>query len=124
MSRSLFVFASVLIVSACAQSGNATNGNGDGSGSNDGSGNGSGNGSGTGSGSGTMDTPNLTFAVVGDTRPADEDDTANYPTAIITQIYQDIEAETPQPQFAISTGDYHDAEHGRALTGAADRAST
>jgi len=46
------------------------------------------------------------FAVVGDTRPANEDDTAGYPSAIITKIYQDVEAETPKPEFAISTGDY------------------
>ena len=48
----------------------------------------------------------LRFAVVGDTRPANIDDTANYPTAIITKIWQDIEAESPHPTFAISTGDY------------------
>src|SRR5215467_8962494 len=48
----------------------------------------------------------LTFAIVGDTRPPSEDDVTNYPTAIITKIWQHIEAETPHPQFAISTGDY------------------
>ncbi len=48
----------------------------------------------------------LRFAVVGDTRPASPDDTANYPTAIITKIWQDVEAESPHPQFAVSTGDY------------------
>jgi len=48
----------------------------------------------------------LYFAVVGDTRPANEDDTAGYPTAIITQIFQDLQALSPQPTFAISTGDY------------------
>ena len=50
--------------------------------------------------------PLLYFAVVGDTRPPNEDDTAHYPTAIITKIYQDIEAMNPRPQFIVSTGDY------------------
>jgi hypothetical protein len=48
----------------------------------------------------------LYFAVVGDTRPANPDDTANYPTQIITQIYSDIEALNPRPQFVLTTGDY------------------
>jgi hypothetical protein len=48
----------------------------------------------------------LYFAVVGDTRPPSEDDTANYPTAIITQIYTHMEALSPRPTFAVSTGDY------------------
>ena len=48
----------------------------------------------------------LRFAVAGDTRPPSPDDTTNYPTAIITKIWQDVEAESPHPQFAISTGDY------------------
>ena len=48
----------------------------------------------------------LRFAIVGDTRPAAPDDITNYPTAIITKIWQDVEAESPHPQFAISTGDY------------------
>jgi hypothetical protein len=48
----------------------------------------------------------LRFAVVGDTRPASPNDTTNYPTPIITKIWQDVEAESPHPQFAISTGDY------------------
>jgi hypothetical protein len=60
----------------------------------------------------------LFFAVVGDSRPAQIDDTANYPTAIINQIYADIEAMNPRPQFVISTGDYMFArpsgDHGAA----------
>lgn len=48
----------------------------------------------------------LYFTVVGDTRPANEDDTAGYPTAIIDQIYSDIAALNPQPLFSVSTGDY------------------
>ena len=51
----------------------------------------------------------LSFAVVGDTRPLNPDDTTNYPTAIITKIWQDVAAFSPLPQFAISTGDYMDA---------------
>jgi hypothetical protein len=48
----------------------------------------------------------LRFAVVGDTRPATVDDTAGYPTAIISTIWQDVEAERPHPAFAVATGDY------------------
>jgi predicted phosphodiesterase len=43
---------------------------------------------------------------VGDTRPPNEDDPAGYPTPIITKIYQDIEAASPRPAFALTTGDY------------------
>ena len=48
----------------------------------------------------------LRFAVVGDTRPANLDDTAGYPTTIVQQIFADVEAEAPQPVFAVTTGDY------------------
>jgi hypothetical protein len=57
----------------------------------------------TGSG-GTLS--RLYFTAVGDTRPANEDDTSGYPTAIIDQIYSDIEALSPHPPFSVSTGDY------------------
>ena len=46
------------------------------------------------------------FAVVGDTRPANEDDVAGYPTSVITTIWQQVQASTPRPDFAVSTGDY------------------
>ncbi|MHB1845118.1 MAG: metallophosphoesterase family protein [Deltaproteobacteria bacterium] len=48
----------------------------------------------------------LVFAVVGDTRPANPDDNAGYPTQVITKIYQDLEALSPKPAFAVGTGDY------------------
>jgi predicted phosphodiesterase len=48
----------------------------------------------------------LLFAVVGDTRPANEDDTSGYPTAIIDQIYTDIAGLNPMPTFTVGTGDY------------------
>ena len=51
---------------------------------------------------GTLD--NLQFAIVGDTRPAAYNDTAGYPTAIITQIWKQVETE--QVPFAVMTGDY------------------
>jgi hypothetical protein len=54
----------------------------------------------------TTYTGTFRFAIVGDTRPANEDDVANYPTAIIDAIWQDIEDASPRPDFAISTGDY------------------
>lgn len=46
------------------------------------------------------------FGVVGDTRPAGINGTSNYPTAVITKIWADMQAESPHPDFAISTGDY------------------
>ncbi|MBX7099863.1 MAG: metallophosphoesterase [Myxococcaceae bacterium] len=48
----------------------------------------------------------LYFAVVGDTRPPGSNDTAHYPTAIITKIYDQIQAMNPRPQFVVTTGDY------------------
>ena len=49
----------------------------------------------------------LSFGVVGDTRPANIDDTAGYPTAIISQIYADLIARSDEPPFVVSTGDYN-----------------
>jgi hypothetical protein len=48
----------------------------------------------------------LLFAIVGDTRPPNVDDTSAYPTTIINQIYDDIAAFRPAPSFVVSTGDY------------------
>lgn len=48
----------------------------------------------------------LFFSVVGDTRPAVQDDTAGYPTAVIKTIYQDIQSLVPPPELVVSTGDY------------------
>jgi hypothetical protein len=48
----------------------------------------------------------LRFAVVGDTRPVNVDDTPNYPVAVIDKIWNDVAAAQPAPTFAISTGDY------------------
>ncbi len=44
------------------------------------------------------------FAVFGDVRPRNPDDTANYPTAIITSLFQQIAAQSPQ--LVVGTGDY------------------
>jgi hypothetical protein len=60
--------------------------------------------SGVGPSGGRVDT--LRFAIVGDTRPASRDDLTGYPSDIISLIYQDVEAEFPPAEFAISTGDY------------------
>lgn len=46
------------------------------------------------------------FAIVGDTRPANEDDYTHYPTAVITKIWDDVQALSPAADFGISTGDY------------------
>jgi len=48
----------------------------------------------------------LYFAVVGDTRPAAMDDTAGYPTGVISTIYATMNALAPRPSFGVSTGDY------------------
>jgi hypothetical protein len=48
----------------------------------------------------------LYFAVVGDTRPPNEDETSAYPTAIIDAIFTDVTALDPMPSFVVSTGDY------------------
>ena len=48
----------------------------------------------------------LFFAVLGDSRPASETDgTTTYPTTIVHQLYTDIEALSPRPEFALVTGD-------------------
>ncbi|HTR50992.1 MAG TPA: metallophosphoesterase [Kofleriaceae bacterium] len=65
---------------------------------------------GAGPGGGLLDT--LDFAVIGDCRPANLDDTPNYPTAVATQIFADVQAEVPQPAFAVTTGDYMFASTG------------
>src|SRR5262249_57232189 len=48
----------------------------------------------------------LTFGIVGDTRPPMSNDTASYPTPIITATSQGVAAAAPG--FAVSTGDYMD----------------
>ena len=48
----------------------------------------------------------LYFVVVGDTRPANIDDTGGYPVAIIRKIFQDAQSLDPAPLFGVSTGDY------------------
>jgi len=59
---------------------------------------------GAGNGGGLLD--ELRFAVVGDTRPANLDDTAHYPTDIVGKIFTAVEAERPHPAFVVTTGDY------------------
>jgi predicted phosphodiesterase len=46
----------------------------------------------------------LRFAVFGDVRPSQPNDTANYPTAIITSLFQQMAAKSPS--FVVGTGDY------------------
>jgi hypothetical protein len=48
----------------------------------------------------------LRFAVVGDSRPALVDDTAGYPSDVVTRIYGDVQSLDPPPAFVVSTGDY------------------
>ena len=57
---------------------------------------------GAGPGGGML--PELRFAVVGDTRPSLPDDTANYPTSVVAQIWTQVAA--VGPQFGVTTGDY------------------
>jgi hypothetical protein len=51
---------------------------------------------------GSVDT--LMFAVIGDSRPGNLDDNAGYPTAVITKIYEDVQASGAA--FVVATGDY------------------
>lgn len=44
------------------------------------------------------------FAAFGDVRPRNPGDTAHYPTAIVTALFQQIA--TQSPQFVVGTGDY------------------
>lgn len=55
----------------------------------------------------------LYFSVVGDTRPANVDDTSGYPTAVATKIFQDMNGMNPKPLFGVSTGDYMFATPGK-----------
>ena len=96
----------LIFVIACTQSNSGNGGGGDdGSGGGGGGGGSGSNGSGGGGGGGGEST-GLTFAIVGDTRPASVDDTANYPTTIITKIFTDIAAASPAVSFVVGTGDY------------------
>lgn len=58
----------------------------------------------------------LSFAIVGDTRPATINDTAAYPVSVITTIFQDLEATSPRPGFAVATGDYQFSSNGSSET--------
>jgi hypothetical protein len=53
---------------------------------------------------GTLQT--LSFAVVGATLPPVADDTASYPTTIISAIWRDVQDFSPRPAFAVTTGEY------------------
>jgi hypothetical protein len=48
----------------------------------------------------------LSFAITGDARAPEIDDTAAYPTALVDKIWQDIEATSPRPAFALTVGNY------------------
>jgi hypothetical protein len=53
----------------------------------------------------TFTKSSLDFVIIGDTRPAMEDQTSMYPT-IINTIFASVEHESPHPDFAVTTGDY------------------
>ena len=94
--RMVVVLAFVLVAACGSSAGNSDDGGLKGSGSDQGSGSGdqgSGSGSGSDQGSGSNSVADLRFGIVGDTRPPNPGDTSGYPTAIITKIYQDLEAE-------------------------------
>jgi hypothetical protein len=50
--------------------------------------------------------PSLIFAVVGDTRPSLPDDFSRYPLHMASQIFREIDALSPRPEFVVATGDY------------------
>jgi len=110
-------------------SGGGSGGSGSGSGGSGSSGGGSGSGSGgsvpydaggsqptgtVGPNGGTLS--RLLFAVVGDTRPPNEDDLSGYPTTVITKIFQDVQGQTPAIPFVVSTGDYQFSSTGSSST--------
>jgi hypothetical protein len=70
----------------------------------------------TGKAGSTSSVSRLVFAVVGDTRPTNEDDPSGYPTAIIDTIYKDIEAQNPHPVLTLATGDYQFSSTGSSST--------
>ena len=59
----------------------------------------------------------LLFAVVGDTRPANIDDTSGYPSAVVGKIYSQLEAFQPHVPFLLTTGDYMFASTTRGQAG-------
>ncbi len=50
--------------------------------------------------------PSLIFAIVGDSRPPLPDVLSQYPVEVATEIFRDIQALSPRPEFVIATGDY------------------
>ncbi len=54
----------------------------------------------------------LLFGIVGDTRPANPNDTAAYPVAIIDAIYTRLQGLAARPPFVVSSGDYNFASTG------------
>ena len=104
--RTPIVLGAALQIAACSNGGKSTAGTGSGHTTSVGvTSTGAGGSGGTfGIMGGTVDA--LNFAVVGDTRPMNENGTSSYPTAIITKIWQEVEATSPHPEFALGTGDY------------------
>jgi hypothetical protein len=90
-------------------SGHGGGGSGGGSGGVGSGGGGSGGGGGGGSGGGSVNgggsgSSLLTFAVFGDSRPPNQNDTSGYPTQVLTSIFS--QAQTKGAQFVVGTGDY------------------
>ena len=99
--------------SGCSAGGTICTGSGSGTSTSTGTGSSSGSGSGSSPTSitGTVtasggSVSSLLFAIAGDTRPANVDDTSGYPTTIIETIFSSITSRSPQPSFVVSTGDY------------------
>lgn len=61
-------------------------------------------GGGIGPHGGTLAT--LDFAIVGGAWPANIDDTSGYPSWVASKIWQGVQAASPRPAFAITTGNY------------------
>ncbi|HEY2744602.1 MAG TPA: metallophosphoesterase [Polyangia bacterium] len=96
--------------SACSGGGGTGGGGGSGGGGTGGVGGGGGNSGGTG-GTGGL----LKFAVFGDCRPPNNDDTSGYPSTIVSGIFK--LAQSNGAQFVIGTGDYMFATSASAVTG-------
>ena len=49
---------------------------------------------------------NLTFGLIGDTRPPSSDDVAGYPTAVVAGAFSNMAHMSPAPAFAVASGDF------------------
>jgi hypothetical protein len=96
-------------VCSCSSGGGGSGGGGSGGSGGGGGSGGSGGSGGAGGGGGSM----MKFAVFGDARPPNLDDTSGYPSAVIGNIF--ALAQKNGAQFVVGTGDYMYADNASAV---------